>query len=62
MCRGELISLVISRTDSELLEVLADPAHPEHAERCEWLGEDCDPDDFNPETADATLAARFSRA
>ena len=46
----------------ELLEVLADPAHPEHAERCEWLGEDFDPDDFNPEIADATLAARFSRA
>jgi len=46
----------------ELLEVLADPAHPEHAERCEWLGEDFDPGDFNPEIADATLAARFSRA
>ena len=46
----------------ELLEVLADPAHPEHAERCEWLGEDFDPDDFNPEMADATLAARFSPA
>jgi hypothetical protein len=46
----------------ELLEVLADPAHPEHAERCEWLGEDFDPDDFNPEIADATLAARFSPA
>jgi Plasmid pRiA4b ORF-3-like protein len=46
----------------KLLEILADPAHPEHAERCEWLGEDFDPDDFNPEIADATLAARFSRA
>ena len=46
----------------ELLEVLADPAHPEHAERCEWLGEDFDPDDFNPKIADATLAARFSPA
>ena len=31
----------------ELLEVLADPAHPEHAERREWLGEDFDPEDFN---------------
>ena len=40
----------------------ADPAHPEHAERREWLGEDFDPDDFNPEIADAILAARFSRA
>jgi hypothetical protein len=45
-----------------LLEVLADPAHPEHAERCEWLGGDFDPDDFNPKIADATLAARFSPA
>jgi hypothetical protein len=27
----------------ELLDVLADPAHPEHAERREWLGEDFDP-------------------
>jgi hypothetical protein len=42
--------------------VSADPAHPEHAERREWLGEDFDPDDFNPEIADAILAARFSRA
>jgi Plasmid pRiA4b ORF-3-like protein len=46
----------------ELLDVLADPAHPEHAERREWLGEDFDPDDFHPDIADATLATRFSRA
>jgi hypothetical protein len=46
----------------ELLEVLADPAHPEHAERREWLGEDFDPDDFHPDIADAMLAARFNSA
>jgi hypothetical protein len=46
----------------ELLDVLADPAHPEHAERREWLGEDFDPEDFNPAIADATLAARFGHA
>src|SRR3954447_13647290 len=46
----------------QLLDVLADPAHPEHAERREWLGEDFDPEDFNPAIADATLAARFGHA
>ena len=45
----------------ELLDVLADPAHPEHAERREWLGEDFDPDNFHPDSADAMLAARFHR-
>jgi len=45
----------------ELLDVLADPAHPEDVERSEWLGEDLDLDDFNPEIADATLVARFGR-
>jgi hypothetical protein len=45
----------------ELLEILADPAHPERAERIEWLGEDFEPDDFSVEIADATLAARFHR-
>jgi hypothetical protein len=46
----------------ELLDVFADLAHPEHAERREWLGEDFDPNDFHPDTANATLAARFHRA
>jgi hypothetical protein len=46
----------------ELLDILADPAHPEHAERLEWLGEDFDPEDFNPAIADAILAARFGHA
>ena len=45
----------------ELLDVLADPAHPEHAEHHEWLGEDFDPNDFHPDSADAMLAARFHR-
>lgn len=44
-----------------LLEVLADPAHPEHRERVEWIAEDFDPDDFAFEIADAALAARFYR-
>ena len=37
----------------ELLEILADPAHPERAERIEWLGEEFDPEDFSVEIADA---------
>ena len=45
----------------EILEVLADPEHPERAERLEWLGEEFDPEDFSVEIADARLAARFTR-
>jgi hypothetical protein len=44
-----------------LLEVLANPAHPEHAEQSEWLGEEFDPEEFSSAIADATLAARFDR-
>lgn len=32
----------------ELLEILADPTHPEHEERLEWLGRTLDPDAFDP--------------
>jgi Plasmid pRiA4b ORF-3-like protein len=45
----------------DLLAVLADPAHPEHAERIEWIGEAFDPEEFAIEIADAALAARFRR-
>jgi hypothetical protein len=45
----------------DLLAVLADPAHPEHAERIEWIGEAFDPEEFVIEIADAALAARFRR-
>jgi hypothetical protein len=38
----------------ELLEILADPNHPEHAERLEWCGGAFDPDDFD---VDATTTA-----
>jgi hypothetical protein len=45
----------------ELLQILADPAHPERAERLEWLGEEFDPDDFSVDIANAMLNARFHR-
>jgi hypothetical protein len=45
----------------ELLQILADPAHPERAERLEWLGEDFDPEDFSISIANAALTARFNR-
>jgi len=45
----------------ELLEVLADPAHPEHAEQIEWIDEEFDPDAFSVETADAMLAVHCNR-
>lgn len=44
-----------------LLEVLADPAHPERTEQIEWIGEEFDPIEFAVEIADATLAAHFNR-
>jgi hypothetical protein len=38
------------------LEILADPAHPEHAEMREWSGGDGDPESFDLEDADARVA------
>jgi hypothetical protein len=46
---------------AELLEILADPSHPEREERLEWLGDDFDPEEFDVVTADAGLAARLKR-
>jgi Plasmid pRiA4b ORF-3-like protein len=46
---------------AELLEILADPAHPEREERLEWMGDDFDPEAFDVSIADARLAARFGR-
>lgn len=47
---------------AELLEILADPAHPEQEERLEWIGGDFDPEEFDASAADKRLAARFRRA
>ena len=44
---------------AELMEILADPAHPERAERLEWMGEeDFDPEAFDIERTNARFAAR----
>lgn len=43
----------------QLLEILADPRHPEHAERRAWLGGPFDPEAFDPrEFADNLRALR----
>ncbi len=47
----------------ELLAILADPAHPEHRERAEWIGHPIDPEAFDPADFERNLeqvrAARF---
>jgi hypothetical protein len=40
---------------ANMLDALADPAHPERQETLEWLGEDFDPEAFDPEAANARL-------
>ena len=42
-----------------LLEILADPGHPEYAESLEWLGEGFDPEEFDIHNANSALAVRF---
>jgi len=46
---------------AELLEILADPGHPQHDEQLEWVGGEFDPEDFSVEDANAMLAAAFGR-
>ena len=41
---------------AELLEILADPTHPEYEERCEWLIEDFDAEFFDIESVNTDLA------
>ena len=47
---------------ADLLEILADPNHPEREERLEWIGvDDFDPEEFSVEDADTALAGCFAR-
>ena len=43
----------------ELLDIVADPAHPERAERLEWLGEEFDPEEFSLVGVNSILGSRF---
>ena len=45
----------------ELVEILNDPANPDHADRLDWLGLD-NADDFDPASFDAdTVTTRLAR-
>ena len=44
---------------AELLDILADPGHPEREERLEWIGGDFDPEAFDVSAADRRIAGRF---
>lgn len=42
----------------ELLKILADPTHPEHDERREWIGRAFDPEAFDPSEFEDNLRSR----
>ena len=44
---------------ARLLEILADPRHPEHRDAAEWLGRPVDPERFDP--VQATQSMRRAR-
>ena len=44
-----------------ILEVMADPKHPEREERLEWIGEDFDPEAFDIEAVNRRLLPRRRR-
>lgn len=47
---------------AKLLEVIANPSHPEHEEMLEWLGDEFDPTHFEVEEVNAILAPKKRRA
>ena len=44
-----------------LLDILADPKHPEHADQLDWIGEEFDPNEFDLKRVNSVLAARFGK-
>ena len=47
---------------ANLLEVIANPSHPDHEEMLEWLDEEFDPAHFEVEEVNAMLAPKRGRA
>jgi len=47
---------------ANLLEAIADPSHPEHADMLEWLGDEFDSAYFNKEEVNAMLSPKSARA
>ena len=47
---------------ANLLEVIANPSHPEHEDMLEWLGDEFDPAHFELEEVNAILAPTKKRA
>ena len=43
---------------ARLLAVLRDPKHEEHEEMAEWIGEDFDPEAFDPDAVNRQLKRR----
>lgn len=43
---------------ADLIEIMADPKHPEHAERLEWLGSPLDPERFDLDEVNRRLGIR----
>jgi len=44
----------------DLLEVLADPSHPEHADTKDWINDDFDPEAFEVHDANIRLGSQLS--
>ncbi len=47
---------------ANLLEIVANPSHPEHEEMLEWLGDEFDPARFDVDEVNAILAPKTKRA
>src|SRR5262249_48387685 len=42
---------------ADFVDAVTDPSHPGHEERREWIGDDFDPEAFDPDKIDKELAA-----
>ncbi len=45
----------------QMLEIIANPKHPQHKDQMEWLGAPFDPEEFSVEDADTALGGCFER-